>query len=403
MILDLAAANDAAPQAAEPIDSGPADHRALQRQSGITLMNTLLGAIYDGPSESPPWRSVLHALREALRAKHISLVLHPALPESPGIRFKTDTAIANGSETFRTHVFALDPFPALPPGQVHTAHEIHGAEWATSVLHRDYLLPLDVGALLGADIRTKDGTDCKIRVARDARSPPFSREERALCRMLLPHLQRAIELHLRLDGLDCEQQFYSGVIDRLELGIIGLAGNGSIVDINAEARRLLEQKDGLSADSATNNAKLLAENRQLHALVHEAIRADGAQTPPLLRGLRLKRASGRRPLGILLRSVAPGKRGEVQARPAAVVFLRDPDAGSQLSDDLLQQHFGFSRTEAALAMHLMQGLSLGEAANQLGLKSEVARSYLRFVFSKTGVTRQTMLVRKLVTTMASLG
>ena len=59
--------------------------------------------------------------------------------------------------------------------------------------------------------------------------------------------------------------------------------------------------------------------------------------------------------------------------------------------------------EAALAQCLVDGLTLEESAVQLGLKQAVARNYLRFIFSKTGVTRQTMLVRKLAGWTASLG
>jgi len=64
--------------------------------------------------------------------------------------------------------------------------------------------------------------------------------------------------------------------------------------------------------------------------------------------------------------------------------------------------FGFTPTEAGLAMLLANGLTLDEASEQLGVSRNTTRTHLRAVFAKTGVTRQTGLVRLILQSVAPL-
>ncbi|MFK0573079.1 helix-turn-helix transcriptional regulator [Endozoicomonas sp.] len=54
-------------------------------------------------------------------------------------------------------------------------------------------------------------------------------------------------------------------------------------------------------------------------------------------------------------------------------------------------------------MHRTNGLTLDEASETLFISRNTARVHLRSIFSKTGVTRQTMLVRLILKSVAPLG
>ncbi len=54
-------------------------------------------------------------------------------------------------------------------------------------------------------------------------------------------------------------------------------------------------------------------------------------------------------------------------------------------------------------MELANGLSLEEAAENLGIMRNTARAHLRAIFSKTGVRRQAELVRVMLNSVVSLG
>ena len=84
------------------------------------------------------------------------------------------------------------------------------------------------------------------------------------------------------------------------------------------------------------------------------------------------------------------------------VFIRDPRHQPAPSHELVRRLFGFTSAEVALALLLTNGLTLDEAAAELNIRKNTARAHLRSIFSKTGVTRQTMLVRLLLNSVASV-
>jgi DNA-binding CsgD family transcriptional regulator len=70
---------------------------------------------------------------------------------------------------------------------------------------------------------------------------------------------------------------------------------------------------------------------------------------------------------------------------------------------LAQQLFQLTPAETSLAIQLANGLSLEEAAEALNIRRNTARAHLRSIFSKTGVRRQTELVRIFLNSVAWLG
>ena len=68
----------------------------------------------------------------------------------------------------------------------------------------------------------------------------------------------------------------------------------------------------------------------------------------------------------------------------------------------MQRLFHFTQAEARLSLLLVDGLSLDEAAAQMAIRKNTARAHLRAIFSKTGVKRQTTLMRLLVNSVASI-
>lgn len=69
---------------------------------------------------------------------------------------------------------------------------------------------------------------------------------------------------------------------------------------------------------------------------------------------------------------------------------------------MAKQLFNLTPAETALAMELTNGLSLEEAAEALNIRRNTARAHLRSIFSKTGVRRQTELVRIMLNSVAAL-
>ena len=368
-------------------------------------LNELVGALYEGPLESPPWQSGMQLLRGHMEAAHVTLMLRPPSSDNTGIMINTGPITTHGLESYENHFFSLDPFVRLSEGQVVAAEELIGKQWLDSPIYLEYLRPLGIRHLLGADIYTRDGVECRLRITRSEDAPAFSEADKALVRFVLPHLKRSIQLHTRLDFLEGERQLFAGTVNRMLLGMVSFSENGDILETNEEARRILGERDGLWLNDNKLCVDNAQESRELHRLVRQALAdANSGDGTSMVQAISVTRPSGRAPLGILIRAVPMGQWCESKRRSAAVMFLRDAESNvPQPSQELVRRLFGLTRKEAALALLLAEGLTLDEAADKMDVRRNTARTHLRSIFCKTGVTRQTMLVRLLLNSVVTLG
>ena len=121
-------------------------------------------------------------------------------------------------------------------------------------------------------------------------------------------------------------------------------------------------------------------------------------------GSPVSRPSGKPLLRVLIRAVPLGEWSENNPRrPTCASFIRDAERKSQASHDIVRKVFDLTPTNTALALALVDGQTLEEAADALAIGKHTARSHLRAIFSETGVTRQATLVRTLLNSVPSLG
>ncbi|MNJ75288.1 Bacterial regulatory protein, luxR family [compost metagenome] len=86
-----------------------------------------------------------------------------------------------------------------------------------------------------------------------------------------------------------------------------------------------------------------------------------------------------------------------------VVYVRDAVGKSLASNTVTAQLYNLTPAETGLALELANGLSLEEASERLNIRRNTARAHLRSIFSKTGVRRQTELVRIMLNSVVALG
>ncbi|AXQ28753.1 helix-turn-helix transcriptional regulator [Solimonas sp. K1W22B-7] len=376
----------------EPLDSEP-------RQVG-----DLLGALYEGALEQPPWDSALRLLQLRLQAAHVSLILRPPTADSAGVMINVGGNPA-AQVSYEKQYFAMDPFVSLKEGEVMTPEELIGKQWLEGPMYQDYLRPQDVRYVLGADVYTPEGIECRLRATRGHGSLPFGEQDKALFRYILPHLKRSIQIQSKLDSLECERQMLAGTVNRMLLGVISLSQTGEILEINDEARRILAERDGLWRGPNGLQADNADDRRELQRLIQRGLgHGSGAVAGGMVEAMPVSRPSGRARLSLVVKAVPGADWCDARRRPAAVIFLRDPDCNTAPpSLDLVRRLLGLTRVESRMALLLAEGSTLDEAAELMNIRRNTARTHLRSIFCKTGVTRQTMLVRLLLRSVFSLG
>lgn len=363
----------------------------------------LIEAIYEGILQDPPWQDFLTGLREPLGADIAAIFLQPPEPGSRVVML-VEGGRAEGIDSYKRGQFVFDPFIDLPDGEVVTLHEFISTEaLLDSDFYRLTMKPSGLYDFLGADLRVPGEFEARFRLARYEGKPRFGQQDKELLGLITPHLQRAIRIHARLNQLSSERDLYAGAVQQLSLGTILLDGEGRIQQLNPLARELLAQRDGLSLVDGRLRLNSSERSAALQAAIDQVLSNQRQAVPAMVEVIRVPRPSGRADLGLVVRAVPRGHFSEGVAVPAVAIFISDPERQGGADAEVLQRLFDFTQAEARLALLLADGYSLDESAAAIGVTRNTVRTHLRSIFTKTGVTRQTLLVRLVLNSVAALG
>ncbi len=378
----------------------------------------LIELIYRGALEQQPWQSALPALREAMDAQVVSLVLRPPTADDQGVilnsvrpdpsRNDGDASLADPNDweasAYREQFFSLDPFVNLPPDKVIALEDIlPDKELLNSDYYLHYLKPIGLFRILGVDTVEPGGMLARLRFSRRASEARFRARERTLLDLLAPHLRLAIEIYAKLNRMTSERDVYAGAVNQLSVASIILDERGRLLTTNAVGRALLDQGEGLSLREGRLHIEGRDIDKELQQALATIIKAQQQGETSLVRALRVPRPGGRSDLGLVIRPVPTSQWSEGQSSPSAAVFVSDPDLQESTSGQILGELFDLTPAEANLATLLARGLSLAEVSSAQNISQHTARAQLKSIFAKTGVSRQAELVRLVLKSVASLG
>ena len=362
----------------------------------------LTALLYEGPLETPPFQRFLAAMRDWLGADAASILVERQHRQLPDILLNLG-GTPGGVARYREASFRDDPFIELPLGIVRTFHEHLGPDGlARSGFFRDYLVPTGYIFLLGADLVEAGGERIRIRASRLAERGDFGPEEKAKLASLLPDLGRALDLFLRLSRLEAECTLYAALCSRLAIGVMLVDRSARLLEANDAARSVLARREVLML--AEGKLRLVDErhSRELATLIAGNADAAAAGTaPPTIRALRIERDTGQG-VGLIVRPAPSAPQLGAALSGMAVVIIADPDHPVAPPPQALVELFRLTPAEAELSVLLAQGLDLDEASEALGVAKNTARAQLRAIFAKTGVTRQSALVRLLLRSVDEL-
>jgi DNA-binding CsgD family transcriptional regulator/PAS domain-containing protein len=242
-----------------------------------------------------------------------------------------------------------------------------------------------------------------LYVFREAGAQAGDSEETSLCEILAGQFLRGLQIARRIGASEVERSLYSTVMERLSVGILILDIQGRIIKCSSRAEEALSARDGIQMQAGRFRATCAKEDRELQAAIKAATQRAQSGEGRETRGLALTKLSGSRSLGIIVQPVPAVRGGGVSTEPTVAIYVRDPEANADVGSDLVRQLFDLTPAEAAVARRLTAGLSLEDVAAALDISRNTARAHLRSIFSKSGITRQTELVRLMLNSAAVLG
>jgi DNA-binding CsgD family transcriptional regulator len=361
----------------------------------------LIDLTYTAAVDPNGWHPLLSTLCNALESKSAALVTY---------------AFATGDA--RLHV-AAGADPALLPLYEHyspknpfmpaVAHLLRAGFVAQSVDHvpdaalrkteyfNEYMRRADYHHNLGLCLARDGGSATMIYPVRGLRRPAFSAGDLRLCRALMPHLQRALEIHRRLSDTAVQLTAARAALDQLTLGVFVLDRRGRIVFMNESGRAIVAEHDGLTLDRDGLVPLRTSDRETLRRAIAEASGTAGAGTVRTGQALRIGRPSLRRDLEAFVIPLATEPPVLVDlAAAAVVVFVADPERKVDAWDAVLARLYGLTPAEAKNAVLLLQGYRVQDIADELAVDVNTTRTHLKRIFSKTGARTQSDFIRLLL-------
>lgn len=268
--------------------------------------------------------------------------------------------------------------------------------------YNDFLRKMKVRHLLGAIIFHENHRLSHISVLRPTRRGAFGDPEVTLLNNLTPHLQRALQLHTRIMALRGEKDAIEEALDRVPVGILLLDRSGKALLVNRAASEMFASKDGLTLRPEGLAAATSGETTALRRLVTEAAATANGSGTGSGGVMAVSRPSLRRPFSVFVAPLTARKSAFAEVRPAVAVFVTDPERKLETDDGVLRCLYGFTPAESRVAVKLMQGESVEEAAGELDVSLNTARTHVKRLFEKTDTHRHRELLRVLLSGIATI-
>jgi DNA-binding CsgD family transcriptional regulator len=353
----------------------------------------LIAAIYQAGADFRCWPDAMRLMAEAFHAPTVVFGSNSQRAEEVFVIAPQIDPIQH--QRYASYYHRINPVwqrvVSAPVGVVQTdSMMVPRREFARSEFFNDFLLPQDLGSMLGAVAHAEHSRQLSVVVQRRRE---FERDEIALYRRLLPHLQRAVQLNVKLELLNLQCAASAEMLDWLGSGAFLVDEAARVLFANREAESLMRSSGGLRVVNGMVRAQSAADTARLHALIAGcAGQQNGTERGGLL---LLTRGPHRGPVTV---SVLPFRRDEpilLSQRPVAIVFTSDPDRAPAPPEARIKLRYGLTPAETAFATEIVKGDGIQACADRLGISRATARTHLSHIFRKTSTNRQAELVRLL--------
>ncbi len=370
----------------------------------------LVGLIYDTVSAPQRWRAVLDQIAGRLGAQAAALISLDSRDSRADIAVSTGVLDGAALDSYARDFGRLDPAPAafarLPVGIAGATDRLFSPEMrARDPFLNEFLRPRGIEECLGAPVLRDEARSAQIGIQRGRDRDPFGNGDAGALERLLPHIQRALQLHRQFAALSNVATTLAALVDDLPSGLLVLNADGIVVHANRTAQAVTARNDGIAIDGAGRVVLASADDAtRLAGLVANVLHRDAPGAGGML---RVRRKHGRVAYTVLVtpqpRQLGIDASAADEALHGAMVMIHDPDRLLQVPLAMMRTVFDLTGREAELTAALCGGISPAQFAAQAGVSLNTVRFHLKSVYAKTGTRGQTDLVRTILATLASLG
>ena len=312
---------------------------------------------------------------------------------------------ANFQQLYKDHYVHIDPLmqevSELETGIIVQTADLMPDRYKNTEFYNDYIVPQGMQHITGGFLIKSEFIVTVLGIQRSDRIGRYEQHELALIDLLVPHLQRAFQINSCLLQLTNKTNAARNSLDQLPTSIILTNASGKPSFINKQAEILIASKSGLRITRNGLKAPKLVDTRALHKLIFEASHPSHKTSGVIA----IAHSSFSPPLTILVAPISNKNSinfGIDGSQATVALFLGNTGKQQKFSSEILNCIYGLTHAEARLAGELANGHSLEKIAEKFKVSKHTVRSQLKACFHKTGVNRQTQLVKLVLSSPAAL-
>lgn len=266
-------------------------------------------------------------------------------------------------------------------------------------LYVDWMKPQGIYHVGGAQFVDTESHRAGIAILRDEKAGVWTDGDLRVINEILPHLRRALNIHSEFTHLRLKQDALLMGLDRLVIGLILYDSNAQPVYINPTARAIIDTHPGMQLQDDDLFLTNSEDEKKLRKAILDTAGIDPDDSWKQSVALGITHPDVEAPLPLLITPMHANLiTSDLDYDGARVaVFLSDPNLQQPISVENLVSVYNLTPSEAQVAISLANGHSIDEIANTSHHSSHTIRSQLKSVFRKTGVSRQSELIKLLLT------
>lgn len=263
--------------------------------------------------------------------------------------------------------------------------------YARTRLFNEWLHPQGIIDVMQLPIMRQSDRYGAISFGRHEEAGPIGESEMALVSLLQPHLRRALTMSSMLEVRALRANSLRSVIENLSTGILFLEEDGTIIEANPAARRLIER----CPEACVVDGRLSSRDREQVELLRLSLISAAAGKATIINAPIICGSMAGQILSFYILPLADGSlRPNLRKAAVAAIFITSDDGQQvQLSRSaVLGVVYDLTMAEKRVAEAMADGKTSLQAAKLLGVSEATIRSHLTRIFAKTGVTRQAGLI-----------
>lgn len=367
----------------------------------------IIDSIHRSALDEKLWPTTLLEISDLLQGTTAALLHHQINGDLHGNVAAAARLWPEAAALYNQHYASLDPWAIALSRQgrldrdfiVTSEQLVPFDELRRTEYYADFARHYDLVRNVGVGVATVPGLATTLSVLRPEFAAPFGEEERRLVAVLQPHLRTAFATHRQLIAAESRAHYLEATLERLSAAVLVLDAGGRVVFANAAARDLNKTGNRFNFDRHGVRGANPRDTTRIRQLVFQtlAIREHASFQGGDVVQLETSFSAP----GLIVWAV-PLLGGDStpaeSSRAAIVLFVSDPAQFTGPSAKSLQQIFALTPAEARLAVELIRGKTLSEAARRLGVTRHSARWTVKQIFRKTETASQSQLVARLLTT-----